>query len=87
MTTAIKGSVVFQGHDSDIGAWGQGGDSLDAGLTPGTLYDVTDIEVHSWHTLVILHGVIGKFNTAYFKWVDETPLFNAIAEWRKENSI
>jgi hypothetical protein len=80
MSVLIKGSVVFQGHDPEVREWGKA--MHPTALVVGTLYDVTDIEVHSWHTLVTLHGVTGKFNTAYFKWTDEVPFLDAIAAWR-----
>lgn len=87
MTEAItiKGSVVYNGPAPHVLEWGVGDDPDKLGLKAGVLYDVTDINVHAWHTLITLHGNTGQFNTAYFKWMEEQPLNAAFAAWRKTN--
>lgn len=81
--SSIKGSVVYEGTSDAQVQWG-GNDDPRGVLTEGTLYDVIDIEVHSWHTKLTLAGFEGKqFNSACFKWADETPLNEATAAWRR----
>ena len=38
-------------------------------LDTETIYEVENVEVHSWHTKLYLVGIDGKFNDASFKLV------------------
>jgi hypothetical protein len=68
-------------------AWGSNDDPEAAGLTSGTLYDVVEIEVHSWHTKLELAGLPGKkFNSASFTILDEKVMDEALAQWRRNRS-
>ena len=41
-------------------------------LTVGQIYNVTDVEVHSWHTLISLKEFPGyQFNSVQFEEVEE----------------
>lgn len=82
-TPEIVGSVVFREKQTDSQInWGSNDNPNDL-LTIGTLYDVSKIEVHSWHTKIELVGFPGKkFNTVGFSWADDKPLQEALAKWR-----
>lgn len=81
-TKRVLGSVVFgEKQTNDQVNWGSNDNPNDL-LTVGTLYDVVEIEVHSWHTKIELAGFPGKkFNNVNFKWTDEKPLKDAMAAW------
>lgn len=36
-------------------------------LVEGNYYDVERVEVHRWHTKIILKGIKGKFNSVWFE--------------------
>lgn len=36
-------------------------------LTPDKEYEVEEVIVHSWHTKIIVKGIDGKFNSAWFE--------------------
>jgi hypothetical protein len=46
--------------------WGNGSGNADI-LEIGRVYEVIDVEVHSWHTLFTLNEVLGKFNSCLFE--------------------
>lgn len=78
----ILTSAVFNGASPDQVRWG-GNDDPTGKLTIGTLYDVVDIEVHSWHTKIQLQGVEGKFNSASFTFADPSVAERACEAWRR----
>ena len=49
--------------------WGSN-DDPDLVLTRGNIYEVENVEVHSWHTKLYLKGIKGKFNSVSFKRVE-----------------
>jgi hypothetical protein len=69
----ILTSARFDGASDAQIKWG-GNDDPNKVLKIGTLYDVVDIEVHSWHTKLQLHGIDGKFNSASFTLCDESVM-------------
>ena len=46
--------------------WGNGTGDLN-NLEIGKEYVLKDFEIHSWHTLVELEGINGKFNSCLFE--------------------
>lgn len=83
--SSIKGSVRFIGSSPEQVRWGGNDDPVAAGVKSGVLYDVVDIEVHTMHTKLRLHGIEGQFNSVSFEWLDGTPLREAIAKWQYNN--
>ena len=45
--------VVFKGHDDTQRRWGNNAETVGV-LEPNAVYEVKDVEVHSWHTKVYL---------------------------------
>lgn len=57
----------FIGCSKDQIAWG-GCDDPKGILQVGRIYEVEDVEIHSWHTKYILKGLPGgKFNSVCFE--------------------
>lgn len=82
--SSIKGQVRLIKSTDDQVRWGGNNDPYKAGMQDGVIYDVIDIEIHSLHTKIRLHGYEGQFNSASFEWLDETALDEAFAAWRKQ---
>lgn len=74
--------VRFNGADDVVIRWGSNDDPRPL-LTVGEVYEIEDIEVHSWHTKIRLKGVVGKFNDASFTYVDSTDKSEALCDWEK----
>jgi hypothetical protein len=73
---ATEAQIHYGGHD----------DPHAAGVKSGVLYDVTNIEVHSWHTHIELVGFPGKkFNSVCFELLDPKVMVAARAEWRRNH--
>jgi hypothetical protein len=84
-TTAILGTVRFNGASKEQIAWGNNDDPNPL-LKVGQIYDVIDIEVHSWHTKIRIHGFADKkFNDSSFEWADERVREAALAKWRERH--
>lgn len=58
--------VKFIGASKSQNRWGSNDDPNEV-LTPGEIYDVEDVEIHSWHTKLTLVGVEGQFNSVCFE--------------------
>lgn len=62
----IGDKVKFtEASDSQV-AWGNNDDPRLL-LDTETVYEVENVEVHSWHTKIYLVGIDGKFNDVSFK--------------------
>ena len=58
--------VRFKGHSEKADKWGNNDPSTC--LTPGAVYTVVDMQVHSWHTKLVLKEFPGKrFNSVLFE--------------------
>jgi hypothetical protein len=74
---ATEAQIQYGGHD----------DPHAAGVKSGVLYDVTNIEAHSWHTHIELAGFPGrKFNSVCFELLDPKVMDEARAQWRRNHS-
>lgn len=58
--------VKFFGCSKEQRQWGNN-DDPEGKLIIGNEYIVEDIEVHTWHTKIMLQGVEGQFNSVCFK--------------------
>lgn len=86
-TKQILTSARFIGSTQEQVAWGSNADPEAEGIKPGVLYDVVEIEVHSWHTKLEIVGFPGKkFNSASFELLDPKAMDTALAQWRRNHS-
>jgi hypothetical protein len=58
--------VRFVGCSAEQTAWGEHTDPVGI-LTMGSIYMITDVEVHAWHTTIELDGISGTFNSVCFE--------------------
>ncbi len=58
-------TVKFVGCSEEQQRWG-GNDDPTGKLVVGNKYIIKYLEVHTWHTKVILEGIEGKFNSVCF---------------------
>ena len=64
----IGDNVKFIGSSQDQVNWGSNTDP-DGILNNDTTYEISNVEVHSWHTKIELVGIKGEFNSASFDYV------------------
>jgi hypothetical protein len=57
--------VIFQGASPEQIKWG-GNDNPNQILEIGSKYQISNVEVHTWHTKISLVGYKGKFNSVSF---------------------
>ena len=57
--------VVYRGATEEQVNWGSNDDPRNV-LIEGQSYQITDVEIHSWHTKLTLLQITGKFNSAHF---------------------
>ncbi len=58
--------VIYKGCTTEQVNWGSHSDPRGI-LTPGSVYKVSKVEVHTWHTKVSLVGIDGNFNSGCFE--------------------
>lgn len=59
--------VEFTHTDKDMENWGGCDNPIKKGLSIGKHYEVSDVEIHTWHTKISLKGFEGKFNSVSFE--------------------
>ena len=61
--------VRYEGTSKDVIRFGSNGDPMKAGLVPGEVYTIANVEPHTWHTKVTLKeiGPSFKFNSVSFQ--------------------
>ena len=62
--------VKYIGCSPEQVNWGFNSDP-DGILEVGTIYDVENIRVHSWHTTICLKCIEGVFNSVCFEEIDD----------------
>jgi hypothetical protein len=58
--------VKYIGVTDEQVNWGGNDDPRDV-LVEGSLYNITEVEVHNWHAKVRLEGIEGWFNSVSFR--------------------
>jgi hypothetical protein len=76
MEFEIGDRIKFIGSTIDQVCWGSNSDPNGI-LNTETIYEISNVEVHSWHTKIELNGINGKFNSVSFNYAP-------IKEIRKE---
>ena len=66
----VGGRVKFIGADDEQVAWGSNDDPREH-LVPGDVYTITNVEMHKWHTKIMLKNLPNlKFNSVSFEDVE-----------------
>ena len=66
----VGDKVKFVEASDEQVKWGSNDDPRKL-LIMGAVYEVNEVEVHSWHTKIYLKGIEGKFNSAHFEVIKE----------------
>jgi len=66
LTMRVGDKVKFTGCDDCQIKWGSNDDPRKT-LIEGEIYEINNIEIHSWHTKISLVGHEGKFNSVSFE--------------------
>ena len=72
----IGDRIKFISSSKDQVNWGSNNDPNEI-LNTDTIYEIEDVEVHSWHTKISIVGIKGKFNSVSFELL-------SVKELRKE---
>ena len=64
----VGSKVKFMGADDGQVSWGGGNDDPRDHLVPGDVYTITNVEMHKWHTKIMLKNLPNlKFNSVSFE--------------------
>ena len=72
----IGDRIKFISSSKDQVNWGSNNDPNEI-LNTDTIYEIEDVEIHSWHTKISIVGIKGKFNSVSFELL-------SVKELRKE---
>lgn len=62
--------VLYKGCSNEQVKWGNNDDPRRA-LVEGEVYEILNVEKHSWHTKYTLAGFVGQFNSVCFIEVED----------------